>query len=59
MEHLWRALPDGVRGAWAATAEELAPVVASAVQSGDVVMVKGSNGSRTWKVVQALQALEA
>jgi UDP-N-acetylmuramoyl-tripeptide--D-alanyl-D-alanine ligase len=59
MAHLWQALPDAVRGAWAATAEELAPVVASAVQSGDVVMVKGSNGSRTWKVVQALQALEA
>lgn len=59
MEHLWRALPESVRGAHAQTAEELAPVVAGAVQAGDVVMVKGSNGARTWKVVQALQALEA
>jgi UDP-N-acetylmuramoyl-tripeptide--D-alanyl-D-alanine ligase len=59
MKHLWDALPQAQRGAYAVTAVELAPVLAQAVQAGDVVMVKGSNGSKMAEVVRALQALEA
>jgi UDP-N-acetylmuramoyl-tripeptide--D-alanyl-D-alanine ligase len=59
MRHLWDALPDAVRGAWTPAASELAPLVADAVRAGDVVMVKGSNGSRMAAVVAALTGLEA
>jgi UDP-N-acetylmuramoyl-tripeptide--D-alanyl-D-alanine ligase len=54
MQALWAVLPAKVRGAWAPTAAELAPQVRSAVRAGDVVMVKGSNGSKASLVVRAL-----
>ena len=59
MKHLWDALSPAQRGAYAPTAAELAPLVASAVRAGDVIMVKGSNGSRMSEIVRALGALEA
>lgn len=52
---LREALPADRRGAHAANSEELAPMVKSAVKAGDVVMVKGSAGSRMGRVVKALQ----
>ena len=55
MRHLHDALPASRRGAWAQTAAELAPLVQAAVAPGDVVMVKGSNGSRASAVVAALK----
>jgi UDP-N-acetylmuramoyl-tripeptide--D-alanyl-D-alanine ligase len=57
MKNLWDVLPSRRRGAYAATAAELAPVVADAVQGGDVVMVKGSNGSRAGLIAAALAGL--
>ena len=56
MRHLHDALPAAHRGGWAATAAELAPRVQAALRPGDVVMVKGSNGSRASTVVSALKA---
>ena len=47
MKHLWQALPPELRGAWAPSAAELAARrPRSDLRAGDVVMVKGSNGSR-------------
>ena len=54
MQSLWEALPASRRGAWAKDAETLAPNVKDAVRRGDVVMVKGSNGSKASLVVRAL-----
>ena len=54
MRCLWEALPPHLRGAYAETAAELAPEVREAVRAGDVVMVKGSNGSKASLVVRAL-----
>ena len=59
MKSLWNALPATRRGGYAETAAELAPRLAEAVQAGDVVMVKGSNGSKAGQVAQALVALGA
>jgi UDP-N-acetylmuramoyl-tripeptide--D-alanyl-D-alanine ligase len=59
MRALWDELPAAMQGAWAATAAELAPQVQDAVQAGDVVMVKGSNGSRAGLIAQALAAAQA
>ena len=57
MKSLWDALPPTRRGGYAETAAELAPQVAHAVEPGDVVMVKGSNGSKAGAIAQALAAL--
>ena len=57
MKSLWDALPPTRRGGYAETASDLAPQLAQAVQVGDVVMVKGSNGSKAGLIVQALTAL--
>ena len=46
MTHLWAALPDAMKGAHAPTAHDLTPLVAAAVESGDVVLVKGSRGKQ-------------
>jgi UDP-N-acetylmuramoyl-tripeptide--D-alanyl-D-alanine ligase len=54
MKSLWEALPPARRGAYAETAAALAPQVVAAVRAGDVVMVKGSNGSKASLVVRAL-----
>ncbi len=57
MSSLWDALPKERRAGYASTAAELAPAVVQAVEPGDVVMVKGSNGSRAGLVAKALGAL--
>ncbi len=58
MKSLWDALPPTRRGGYAETAAELAPLIARATEPGDLVMVKGSNGSRAGAVVAALGALD-
>ncbi|MBO9709731.1 MAG: UDP-N-acetylmuramoyl-tripeptide--D-alanyl-D-alanine ligase [Caulobacter sp.] len=58
MKSLWDALPPTRRGGYAETAAELAPQVASAMRAGDVIMVKGSNGSKAGAVASALAALD-
>ncbi|MBO6782168.1 MAG: UDP-N-acetylmuramoylalanyl-D-glutamyl-2,6-diaminopimelate--D-alanyl-D-alanine ligase [Alphaproteobacteria bacterium] len=51
------ALPAQLRGGHADTSEELADTVVDAVRDGDVLLVKGSLGSRMALVVDALKAL--
>ena len=58
MKSLWEALPSTRRGGYAESAAELAPQLARAVEPGDLVMVKGSNGSKAGAVVTALKALD-
>ncbi|MCJ7788176.1 MAG: UDP-N-acetylmuramoylalanyl-D-glutamyl-2,6-diaminopimelate--D-alanyl-D-alanine ligase [Methyloceanibacter sp.] len=55
MGSLYQALPAGRRGAYAKTAEELAPMLMEAVGPGDVIMVKGSLGSRMAPLIEALK----
>ncbi len=54
MKSLWDALPATRRGGYAETAADLAPQVVDALAPGDVVMVKGSNGSRAGLIAAAL-----
>ena len=56
MAHLHGTLPESRRGAHAADSAALAPILASALRPGDVVLVKGSLGSRMALVVAALKA---
>ncbi|MGH6866023.1 MAG: UDP-N-acetylmuramoylalanyl-D-glutamyl-2,6-diaminopimelate--D-alanyl-D-alanine ligase [Methyloceanibacter sp.] len=55
MGSLFEALPAGRKGAYARTAEQLAPMLITAVGPGDVIMVKGSLGSRMGPLVEALK----
>jgi UDP-N-acetylmuramoyl-tripeptide--D-alanyl-D-alanine ligase len=55
MGSLYRALPVSRQGGYAPTAEQLAPLLLAGVSSGDVVMVKGSYGSRMGPLVEALK----
>lgn len=57
MDALYQLLPPDWRGAHAKDSQLLAPLVAAAVKPGDVVLVKGSKGSKMPYVLQALQAL--
>jgi UDP-N-acetylmuramoyl-tripeptide--D-alanyl-D-alanine ligase len=56
MKSLFEALPSARRSGYAASSADLAPVVASIVQRGDTVLVKGSNGSRMGLIVDALKS---
>jgi UDP-N-acetylmuramoyl-tripeptide--D-alanyl-D-alanine ligase len=59
MKSLWDALPPTRRGGYAESAAELAPQVVRAAEPGDLVMVKGSNGSKAGAVAAALAELDA
>ena len=54
MKSLWEALPPSRRAGYAVSAADLAGEVVAAVGAGDVVMVKGSNGSRAGVIATAL-----
>jgi UDP-N-acetylmuramoyl-tripeptide--D-alanyl-D-alanine ligase len=55
MSRLFYAAPETMRGAHRRTALELEEAVLAAIRPGDVVMVKGSNGSRMSRIVAALK----
>jgi UDP-N-acetylmuramoyl-tripeptide--D-alanyl-D-alanine ligase len=55
MQALWQALPASRRGGYAGDSAALEAQVLSAIRAGDVVMVKGSLGSRMAPIVKALQ----
>jgi UDP-N-acetylmuramoyl-tripeptide--D-alanyl-D-alanine ligase len=57
MRALHDVLPDAKRGRWADTAEDLIPHLRRMVDAGDVVLVKGSKGSRISRVVDAIRKL--
>jgi UDP-N-acetylmuramoyl-tripeptide--D-alanyl-D-alanine ligase len=56
MAHLWEAVPPSRRGAHAANSALLQDALLSALRPGDVVMVKGSLGSRMGPLVDAMKA---
>ena len=57
MAHLWGALEASRRGVQADDAEALAARAAELVRPGDILLVKGSKGSRVAMVVDALAKL--
>lgn len=57
MANLHKALPVDKQGQWHQTADELAKVAHGLLDAGDVVMVKGSKGSRASLVVDAIKKL--
>lgn len=54
MNVLWQTLPSAVRGAYAPSSQDLIAPLLEAIQANDVIMVKGSLGSRMAPVVDAI-----
>ncbi len=57
MAHLYNALPDHQRGTHVAHAAQLLPDLRNLIEPGDVVLVKGSKGSKVSLCVEALRDL--
>lgn len=55
MLHLYEALPEEMRGDYDVSASGLAPKVVGQLKPHDLVLVKGSNGSRMREVVKAIR----
>ena len=57
MQALHAALPPARRGAWTATSEEMAQGVRHKLDSGDVVLVKGSLSMQMARIVDAIRKM--
>ncbi len=57
MRALYDALPEEKRGQWCERAEDLAARAHGLIDAGDVLLVKGSKGSRVSLVVDAIRKL--
>ncbi len=55
MAALWKTLPVELRGVYGKTSDELRKPLLEAIGAGDVVMIKGSLGSRMGPLVAAIQ----
>jgi UDP-N-acetylmuramoyl-tripeptide--D-alanyl-D-alanine ligase len=56
MANLWTRVPPAKRGAHAMTSEGIREVLLAGLRAGDVVMIKGSLGSRMGLLVDAIRA---
>jgi UDP-N-acetylmuramoyl-tripeptide--D-alanyl-D-alanine ligase len=56
MKSLWDVLPASRRGAYGEKSCDIAPALMAALRVGDVILVKGSLGSRMAVIIDALKA---
>ena len=56
MRALWQALPEARRGGYGRSSQELAPQLVAALTPGDMVLIKGSLGSKMAVILDALTA---
>jgi len=54
MKNLWDVLPERLRGRYAASAADLTEGLTADLRSGDLIMVKGSNGSKAGLIAKML-----
>lgn len=54
MKHLHDGLPTGVRAGHVAAAMQLLPLLEKKLKAGDVLLVKGSHGSKMYELAKAL-----
>ncbi|UYV36016.1 UDP-N-acetylmuramoyl-tripeptide--D-alanyl-D-alanine ligase [Rhodobacteraceae bacterium D3-12] len=57
MQHLYEVLDPQKRGEWVETAPEMVALVRRLVHPGDIVLVKGSKGSKVSLVVDAIRKM--
>lgn len=54
MKHLWDDLPENMKGSYAPNAQAMKEILLRAVKPGDIVMIKGSKGTKLGPLVDAL-----
>ncbi|MEK6205659.1 MAG: UDP-N-acetylmuramoyl-tripeptide--D-alanyl-D-alanine ligase, partial [Amylibacter sp.] len=59
MQGLYAALPQKNRGLWIENAELAAAKVEDLLKSGDIVMIKGSKGSKVSEIVDVIRKISA
>jgi UDP-N-acetylmuramyl pentapeptide synthase len=59
MKNMFDVLPSKIKGAWAEMSIDIEKPLMSAIGPYDIVMVKGSNGSRMGPVVAKLKSVFA
>lgn len=57
MRALHKVLPEEKRGFWAETASDMAPYIRRIIDAGDVVLIKGSKGSKVSQLVDTARKL--
>lgn len=57
MQHLHTALPDAKRGAWYRTSAEVLPDLTKQIETGDIVLAKGSLSMALAKIVDGIRNL--
>jgi UDP-N-acetylmuramoyl-tripeptide--D-alanyl-D-alanine ligase len=57
MQALYQALPRAQRGEWVPTAADLAPRARALIDAGDILLVKGSKGSKVSLIVDVLRKM--
>ena len=55
MQALWQELPPFRQGAWASTSVELSKQLVNEIRTGDVIMIKGSLGSKMAVLLDAIK----
>ena len=51
---LFEIIPQNMRGIWGKTPADVESDLLAAIRAGDAIMVKGSNGAKTWQLAQAI-----
>lgn len=57
MRHLWEKIPPEHQGEWCESAEDMAAMAHRLVDAGDVLLVKGSKGSKVSRVVDVVRKM--
>lgn len=53
-ETLFEAIPQNMRGSWGKTPPDVESELLATIRPGDAIMVKGSNGAKTWQLAEAI-----
>ena len=56
MRNLYKALPEALQGGYGETSADLAELLKYMLTSGDVMMIKGSNGSKMGAIIAAFKS---
>ncbi len=59
MKAFYEALPEEKRGVWVEASDDLAQMITTLVNAGDLIMVKGSNSMKLAKIVDAIRKIGA
>lgn len=58
MKNLYKVLPKKMRGAHNNNPQELARILAPKIRKNDIIFVKGSNGTKMFKIVETLKSIK-